>query len=276
MFHYFNLLALIFLCNYSPVYAQEKKKKVKTPKLKSIDYGIEWIKIKGGSFMMGSDYERNDEQPIHHVKIKDFYMSKSEVTIAQYRKCVDSGICSKPISCIYGDPNWTDDVSDRENYPVNCIYWEQAKTYAKWVGGNLPSEAQWEYASRSQGKDIQYPWGNEEPNCEFANYNECGGGTDYVCNTLGNTEQGLCDMGGNVWEWMLDEWHDSYINAPSNDAGWCDDKDCKSKAHVLRGGSWDSNASRLRSANRSYNTPGTYGNTAITGFRVVKFAKSLK
>jgi formylglycine-generating enzyme required for sulfatase activity len=55
-----------------------------------------------------------------------------------------------------------------------------------------------------------------------------------------------------------------------------DDKDCKSKAHALRGGSWDSNASRLRSANRSYNTPGTYGNTAITGFRVVKLAKSLK
>jgi formylglycine-generating enzyme required for sulfatase activity len=128
---------------------------------------IEFILIKGGSFMMGSE-ESNWEKPIHRVVVKDFYMSKTEVTVGQYRKCVEAGVCSKPDSCNYGSPNWTDSIGSKENHPINCVDWKQARTFAKWVGGDLPSEAQWEYASRSGGKDIKYPWGNAEATCEYA------------------------------------------------------------------------------------------------------------
>jgi sulfatase modifying factor 1 len=223
--------------------------------------GIEMISIKGGSFMMGSEDGEIDEKPVHSVVVKDFYMSKTEVTVGQYRKCVDAGECSEPRDkndnkyCNWG-------YSDREDHPINCVDWKQARTFAKWVGGDLPSEAQWEYASRSGGQDIKYPWGNAEATCEHAVMADGGDGcgrdrTWEVCSkTRGNTAQGLCDMGGNVCEWVLDENHDSYSGAPSDNIGWCSDRVCDSNtsAHrVSRGGSWYSDASVLRSASRSDN-----------------------
>ncbi len=87
--------------------------------------------------------------------------------------------------------------------------------------------------------------------------------------TGGNTVQGLCDMGGNVWEWVLDEWHGSYSGAPSDDRGWCSDRGCDgntSALRVLRGGSWDLYASGLRSAARTAYSPGLRSNRI--GFRV--------
>jgi formylglycine-generating enzyme required for sulfatase activity len=238
---------------------------------KGIEYGnkfMGFIKISGGSFRMGSEHGDNYERPVHSVSVRDFYMSKTEVTVGQYRKCVEAGVCSKADSCAWGDPNWND--SSKENHPINCVDWGQARAFAKWVGGDLPSEAQWEYASRSGGKDIKYPWGNSDPTCEIVNYSGCGNQTTPVCSkTGGNTVQGLCDMGGNVWEWVLDEWHDSYSGAPSDDIGWCSDRGCDSNTsayRIDRGGSWDLNASYLRSANRSDHSPSRrYGNL---GFRV--------
>jgi formylglycine-generating enzyme required for sulfatase activity len=227
--------------------------------------GIEWIRIRGGSFMMGSEDGSRNEQPVHRVVVKDFYMSKTEVTVGQYRKCVEAGVCSKPDSC-----NWTDSIGSKENHPINCVDWKQARTFAKWVGGDLPSEAQWEYASRSGGQDIKYPWGNAEPRCEIANYHGCGGKTTPVCSkTGGNTAQGLCDMGGNVWEWVLDEYHSSYSGAPSDDIGWCSDRGCytnTSARHVYRGGGWYGTNSGLRSAHRNGSSSGLRDD--YVGFRV--------
>jgi hypothetical protein len=169
---------------------------------------LKMILIKGGVFMMGSG---GNESPVHRVAVKDFYMSKTEVTVGQYRKCVEAGECSEPHwddgSCwVYNGSNWETGVLSeefrRENQPIVCVDWKQARTFAKWVGGDLPSEAQWEYASRSEGKDIEYPWGNAEATCEYAVMNDGGNGcgrdrTWEVCSkTEGNTTQGLCDMGG--------------------------------------------------------------------------------
>jgi formylglycine-generating enzyme len=137
-------------------------------------------------------------------------------------------------------------------HPINCVDWKQARTFAQWVGGDLPTDAQWEYASRSAGKDWEYPWGNAKATCEYAvmSYG-CGkGGTWPVCSKKkGNTEQGLCDMAGGVWEWMRDEY-----------------KSYDSSSRMVRGGSWRNNAWYLRSANRDYNSPSYRVN--YLGFRL--------
>jgi formylglycine-generating enzyme required for sulfatase activity len=226
--------------------------------------------------MLGSEDGDSEERPVHTVNVKDFYMSKTEVTVGQYRDCVNAGQCTAPDTANSTLYNWTESVGSKENHPINCVDWNQARAFAKWVGGDLPSEAQWEYAARSGGRDIKYPWGNADPTCEIANY--CGRGTTPVCSkTGGNTTQGLCDMGGNVWEWVLDEWHSSYSGAPSDDIGWCSDRGCDgdtSAPRVLRGGSWDPYSSDFGSASRSYNSPGHRGDTSLgrrladLGFRV--------
>jgi formylglycine-generating enzyme required for sulfatase activity len=209
---------------------------------------IEWIRIDGGSFEMGSNVEA-DEWPIHTVNVPSFEMAKTEVTVAQYRACVDAGECTEPNT--YEDCNWGS--SGRANHPINCVDWMQARAFSKWVGGDLPSEAQWEYAARSQGQEITYPWGNEEPDCTLVNFDECVGKTAFVCSKpLGNTAQGLCDMSGSVWEWVLDEYKGSYKGAPTDGTPVCSTPACEDNGsrRVVRGGSWFNGADYLRAAYR--------------------------
>ncbi len=233
---------------------------------------IEMILIQAGSFNMGSNSSSN-EQPIHNVQIRsNFYVSKTEVTVGQYRDCVRAGQCTAPDDTANStDCNWTSSVGSKETHPVNCVDWNQARAYARWIGGDLLTESQWEYVATAQGQIITYPWGNVEPICDIANYTySCHEGTTPVCSkTGGNTTQGVCDMGGNVWEWVLDEYHSSYGGAPSDDIGWCSDRGCDSNTsvhRVNRGGSWSDDASSLRSAVRSDYSPNL--RNPYVGFRV--------
>ncbi len=236
---------------------------------------IEMILIEGGSFNMGSNISV-DEQPIHQVQIiHNFYVGKTEVTVGQYRACINAGVCTSPTT---EDCNWTSSIGNKETHPMNCVDWYQARTFAKWIGGDLLSEAQWEYVATSEGKAITYPWGNTEPTCQLVNFNNDGycvnppnGSTTPVCSmTDGNTMQGVCDMGGNVYEWVLDEWHSSYTDAPTNEQAWCNDIGiCNtnlSAFRVFRGGAWSDIALFLRSADRGYNAPDL--NLYDVGFRV--------
>ena len=231
------------------------------------DTGIEWVRITGGSFFMGSNDGDSDEKPVHRVAVPTFEMSKTQVTVDQYIACVDAGACTEPDTEDYC--NWI--KSDRGSHPVNCVDWDQAQAFARWVGGRLPSEAEWEYAARSGGRDWKYPWGDEAATCERAVMYDssygCGrGGTWPVCSKpSGNTTHGLCDMAGNVWEWVQDWWHDSYNGAPTDGSAW---ESPTGSYRVYRGGSWDYNARGVRAAYRNDDAPrARYGNL---GFRLAR------
>jgi formylglycine-generating enzyme required for sulfatase activity len=214
-----------------------------------------WVSISGDTFEMGSAKGDFSELPVHKVTVLSFEIMKSEVTVSQYRECVNSDHCSEPESGGEWD-NWN--ISGRENYPVNQVDWFQAQAFCEWAGGRLPTESEWEYAARSGGQVITYPWGEETPTCNYTVMDEngqgCGnGGTMRVCSkTAGNTAQGLCDMAGNVWEWVQDWPHPNYEGAPTDGSAWESPGD--SADRMVRGGSWiNGDPFRLRTTHRSMN-----------------------
>ena len=172
-----------------------------------------------------------DGRPIHPVNVPEFEMSKTEVTVGQYRACVNAGACTIEKLLFLAD-----NAPGIENHPVRFVNWLQAKAFAEFAG--LPTEAEWEYAARSGGRRIIYPWGNEEPTCDHLNFNDCLGDTRSVCSyPTDNTAQGLCDMAGNVREWVEDVWHSSYEGAPADGSAWYTRRG--SGFRVIRGGHYD-------------------------------------
>src|SRR5262249_8083182 len=122
------------------------------------------------TFNMGSAYGNSDEMPQHNVRLSAFCMDKTEVTVAAYQRCVDEKQC-EPAGGKNVSQSCNRDNPGREKHPINCVNWDQAVKYCKWAGGQLPTEAQWEYAAR--GTDGRtYPWGNELP--QASRLNACG------------------------------------------------------------------------------------------------------
>ena len=217
------------------------------------DVELSWMSIPGGTFMMGSDAGEPDERPVHQVTVPEFEMNRTEVTVEQYQACVYTGVCSEPDTG--GSCNWG--VAGRGDHPVNCVDWQQAVDFCGFAGGRLPSEAEWEYAARGGGQDVTYPWGDESPSCAYAVMNDGGSGcgedrTWAVCSkTAGNTAQGLCDMAGNVWEWVQDWHHSDYNGAPADGSAW---EDPSGSYRVRRGGSFYYDGA-LRASNRRSDGP---------------------
>jgi formylglycine-generating enzyme required for sulfatase activity len=219
---------------------------------------IQWVTIPGGTFLMGSDDLPALTRPRHRVKVPTFDMAKTAVTNAQYDACVRSGHCTPP------HDGWPVPAGE-ERHPVVHVDWEQARAFSLWVGGRLPSEAEWEYAALSAGRDWKYPWGDGSATCERAVIAGCRGATAPVCSkTAGNTRQGLCDMAGNVWQWVQDWYHDSYHGAPADGSAWTDSTGL-GMCRVVRGGSWDSPPKNVRSGFRACVTP--IGQDGFIGFR---------
>ena len=221
--------------------------------------GIRWVSIPGGTFKMGLSRAGRAKRPVHEIKIKPFLMAQSEVTVRQYRQCVEAEVCTPPD--LGGYCNWG--KSGREDHPVDCVDWGQARTFSRWVGGELPTEAQWEYAARSAGARIKYPWGDAAASCAYAVMYDRGPGCGradawVVCSKpRGNTRQGLCDMAGSVWEWTLDEWHKVDHQAPrQGERPWGQVARCKGQCEagpsrrVVRGGSWGNGSRRIHVAFR--------------------------
>jgi formylglycine-generating enzyme required for sulfatase activity len=233
---------------------------------------IVWVLIPGGSFLMGSD-EFPQERPVHRVTLKPFELGRTEVTNRQYQACVKAGACA-PL-----DMNCLSPAFRGPEQPVVCVTWDQARAFAAWVGGRLPSEAEWEYAARGAGRKVRYAWGDEPPSCRRAVFGEtpdklgCGRRSTWpVCSKpLGNTKQGLCDMAGNVWEWTEDRYHDSYDGAPSDGSAWLSGSTSSYRSD--RGGQWDGDAHNLRVFNRDSENPDIRSERG-TGFRVARDAKT--
>lgn len=223
--------------------------------------GVEMVLVPAGCFMIGSKYGALDEQPVHEVCLDAFWIGQTEVTNNEYRSCVDAGQCSPPHRLTYyGSPDYAD-------HPVVYIDWRQARDYATWVGGVLPTEAQWEYAAR--GPDSwEYPWG-ETFDCQLANIGGSSSCDGYSSSapagnfTGGASWVGALDMSGNVWEWTST----AYRDYPYRVDDGREDPDDPEAQRVVRGGSW-ATRSGARAAYRNWYIP-NFRELNI-GFRVVR------
>lgn len=220
---------------------------------------LEYAWIPPGRFMMGrvpgdgvTDERYDDEKPRHPVQLtQGFWLSRGPVTAGAYGRFVRSrGIAMPPPP--KHNPNWAD-----HDHPVVNVTWAEAREYCAWVGGRLPSEAQWEYAARGGHADTCYPWGNEiTPDC--ANYadNTRWQGTSPVGSFAPN-DFNLFDVAGNVWEWVSD-WYDAGVYAARPPREPTMDPDVQVDVlhkRVVRGGSWDSIPIEVRISNRGYCSP---------------------
>jgi formylglycine-generating enzyme required for sulfatase activity len=208
---------------------------------------VRMMRIPAGTFSMGSDKGEENEKPVHQVTLKSFEMDVTEVTVAEYQTCVRAGRCRQ---ADWGGPcnSGVSPVLGREQHPINCVDWNQAKVYCESVGKRLPTEEEWEYAAR--GADGRtYPWGNSPPRnqlCWNGEGTDVGKGKRFATCPVGSYPSGdspfgLHDMAGNVWEWTASEYCDSYGSG----------KNC-TPARVFRGGSaWADSPQYVRAALRN-------------------------
>ena len=197
-----------------------------------------WVTIPAGQFEMGIEDGLPNTIPVRVVTLSSFQVTQTEVTVGQYRKCVDEGVCVAPVDCSTEGLTWHEDPRGEENLPISCLTWDDARTFAQWAGGDLLSEAEWEYTARGGAQGI------------FAGSDHL----DEVSWTLDNTQTvqpvglkqanpfGVYDMSGNLFEWVLDEYRLNYDNAPINGEPVCSLSNCDHSPErfprVKRGGWW--------------------------------------
>ena len=227
--------------------------------------GMVMIYIAAGEFEMGSAEEGDDQRPLHIVGLDAFWIDRTEVTNGQYARCVEAGECVEPYGSgsttresYYGSPAYDD-------YPVLYVSWGEASRYCAWLGGRLPTEAEWEFAAR--GRDAStYPWGEHAPNDALLNFDGHELDTSEVgAYPNGASWIGALDMAGNVREWTAD-WYraDAYSSSPSeNPSG-----PPSGERRVLRGGAWDSDARGVSTTYRDADIPDNTDGTS--GFRCVR------
>lgn len=237
---------------------------------------LEMVSIPGGEFMMGSpetEAKRDpDEGPVHSVRLPSFFMGRYPVTQAQWAVVARMPKVHRDLD---PDPSGFKGAE----LPVEQVSWEEAIEFCARLSRHspmtyrLPSEAEWEYACRA-GTSTPFSFG-PTVTADLVNYNgkyPYGGaprGEYRQCTTavgafgLANGF-GLSDMHGNVWEWCLDTYRDSYVGVPTDGSALIE---AGGTYRVLRGGSWFSFVNTCRSANRERKTPELKLHSL--GFRVV-------
>ena len=290
----------------SPVNAQQ---------VQDIRYNDEFVSIPGGASYLGTDQPLipdDGEGPRKRVQIKPFRMAKTAVTNSQFAAFVDSTgyvteaerfgwslvfwqfadpaiqyqrVASTPWWCKVDGASWArpfgpkSDVTGIEDHPVTHVSWHDAQAYSAWMGGRLPTEAEWEYAAHG-GNDDLYPWGKDEPNdtdtqpCNiwqgsFPDQNTCADGYAGTAPAISFEPNGygLYNMSGNTWEWIGDAFR---IRSLKRGAKLRNTAAAEQKEKVLKGGSYLCHKSycyRYRIAARTAATPES--STGHMGFRVV-------
>ena len=267
----------------------------------------EMVMIPAGHFAMGSAEDEKGrfkkEGPVHHVKIaRPFAMAINPVTRGEWRRFMRTTGRKDPEACriydvsfadhdlvrVYGK-NWRrPNFAQTDAHPVVCITWDDACAYAVWVNGQigasggtgpyrLPTEAEWEYAARA-GTTTPYYWGNEISRAQtnygpetlpFAPVASGADRWEYTSpvGAFPANPWGLHDMAGNVWQFTLDCWHETYEGAPADGSARADGK-CDERA--VRGGSWFKVPTGERSAMRGQGKIADLKGNHEIGFRLVR------
>jgi formylglycine-generating enzyme required for sulfatase activity len=263
--------------------------------------------VPGGPFILGDKLVIDmgppyDGVPQRVVAIGRFWLDRNEVTVGQLRAALSAGFYrDKPLPIgthdgvlgealatdEYGPPSgldrwctWSTHPMGREDYPLSCVAWDFARDYCEFVGGELTTEAEWEYAAAAGSRlyKTEFPWGNDLPTCsevitdryslndEVPSCPSAPGPRPIMTTPYDSTPGEILDMGGSQAELMIDSlaeysapcWLRSSLHDPS-----CVDPSITT--HVLRGGSWASPTTSLLSAWRS--DSGLANIRAIYGFR---------
>jgi len=240
-------------------------------------HGGPYILLPGGTFWMGCRDDLNgswscesDETPQHEVNLSPFGIARHEITQVEYKAYVDDTGHPEP-ACDGGTSTWN--PSSTPHYPVSCVSWDDVRQYCQWLGGDLPTEAQWEYAARGPMSDAEdyavFPWGSDQIDCGFAVYGACSDdATEVETHPQGISPFGVHDLSGNLFEWVLDWYSDTYYGDeiwPQTNPGGPTNG---SSRRVIRGGSWATGTKYLRSAGRHIFDPTIRGNN--TGGRCVR------
>ena len=260
--------------------------------------GIEQAWVPAGSFLMGTSDDEADavrdldppfwvkgelrsEQPQHEVRLTSgFWIDKHEVTNSAFQAFVDDGGYLKQDYWSEDGRKWLEGKSsssipvscaneeEEPDHPRVCVTWYEAEAYARWRGGQLPTEAQWEYAARGP-QSLIYPWGNTFDSSK-ANVVDSSGLTRVGSYLEGASWVGAHDMAGNAMEWVQDwldtEYYKSGIrdDPPGPETG---------RRKIEKGGWWGSNPFVARAAYRHFEDPPQYQDHHI-GFRVVSVAST--
>ncbi len=226
--------------------------------------GSEFVYVPAGEFTMGSNDGDSNEKPVHTVYVDGYWIGRTEVTNAQYARCVEAGGCPAP-----DNNRWNDGAF--AGHPVTDVSWENAVAYSRWLSQEsgvtvrLPTEAEWEKACR--GDDLRpYPWGDAQPSAELLNFSESGIVDTTVAGSYpaGVSPYGALDMAGNVWEWTADWYSSDYYKQPSerNPTG-----PASGDFRVLRGGSFYFYRYYVRCAFRLRDFPVDWN--WVSGFRLL-------
>ena len=224
--------------------------------------GDDFVRVEGGCYQMGDQFGDGlpDELPVHKVCVSDFYLSKYEVTQAQWLQVMGNNPSKNQAN---------------PQYPVDVVSWHEVKGFIDKLNSTtdqkfrLPTEAEWEYACRAGGKKVKYGTADGTSAAHLLSYSDSDANNQGLMpvGSFPANELGLHDMSGNVSEWVLD-WYDRkfYAKAPIDNPSLTDDHTKRSR--VRRGGHWGDKEWVMRCTFRNLRKP-NYRLVGL-GFRLAK------